>query len=103
MHIRRSTGIVIIFAVVFIAANVVALPFANFGTYSALWAQVYGSSPSVPTCSPGQANFSRLPDADAQALLIPFPAPTPDAQLMAVYVTSCFGINGVALSDFATE
>jgi hypothetical protein len=103
MRIRRSTGIIIAFAVIFVAANVVALPFANFGTYSALWAQVYGNTSSVPACAPGQADFSRLPDADAQALLIPFPVPTPDAKLMAVYVTSCFGINSVALSDFATE
>ncbi|HVZ18189.1 MAG TPA: hypothetical protein VG897_13785 [Terriglobales bacterium] len=103
MRIRRTTAVIIIFAVLFIAANVIALPFANFGTYSALWAQVYGNTQSVPACAPGSSEFLRLSDADAQALLTPFPPPTSDAQMVATYVTSCFGLNGIALSDFETE
>ncbi len=104
MHIRRTTWIIIVFAVVFAGANIAALPFANFGTYSTLWAQVYGSSePTISTCSEGSPDFSRLSDEDAAALSVPFPPPTSDATLMAVYVTSCFGLNTVALSDFETQ
>ncbi len=104
MHIRRATLIIIIFGAVFMAANLLALPFANFGTYSTLWAQVYGNNENdIPACAPGSPNFSRLSDADSEALLVPFPPPTTDAQLMATYYTSCFGLNSVALSDFETE
>ncbi len=104
MRIRRATLIIIIFGTVFMAANLLALPFANFGTYSALWAQVYGSNENdIPACAPGSPNFTRLSDADSEALLAPFPPPTTDAQLMATYHTSCFGLNSVMLSDFATE
>ncbi len=104
MHIRRTTAILLVFAVVFVAANLVALPLANFGSYSTLWAQVYGESePSVPTCTPGSSDFSRLSDEDAAPIGVAFPPPVVGAQQVAVYVTSCFGLNGVALSDFEEE
>ncbi len=100
MIIRRIISVALaLFAVVFIAANLIALPFASFSSYSALWAQVYGST-SNTSCS---GFFERLSDPDAQTVAAPFPLPTPDAQMVAVYYTACLAANGVALSDFKAE
>ncbi|MEO8392624.1 MAG: hypothetical protein ABI700_06495 [Chloroflexota bacterium] len=102
MRIRRTTAILLVFAVVFVAANLVALPFANFGSYSTLWAQVYGNSePQIPTCAPGSSDFSPL--SDETTIADAFPPPTSDAVQVAVYVTGCFGLNTVPLSAFNVE
>ncbi|HVU12089.1 MAG TPA: hypothetical protein VHD90_12465 [Phototrophicaceae bacterium] len=100
MTIRRIVSVALaLFAVVFIAANLIALPFASFSSYSALWAQVYGST-TGPSCS---RFFECLDDVTAQKVAAPFQLPSPDAQMVAVYYTVSFNANNVALSDFKDE
>lgn len=71
-----------------------------FAIAGAAFAQTgYGTTtPNPPTCGSNSSLFQRLSDEVATLFVSPFPAPTPDAQMVAVYVTSCFGLFSVEVA-----
>jgi|GEM_PF-3780229 len=72
---------------------------------SAISAQTgYGSpSPAVPACNNTASLFNRLSDADAVAFVTNLPAPTDDADLVAVYLSVCFGNNIIDLNNLFND
>lgn len=83
--IARKVSLTLLVLVVIFAIAGAAFAQTGYGT----------TTPNPPTCGSNSSLFQRLSDEAAASFVIPFPAPTPDAQMVAVYVTSCFGLFSV--------
>ncbi|MDZ4766065.1 MAG: hypothetical protein SGI73_16090 [Chloroflexota bacterium] len=92
MSARKLSFVLLVLLVIFAVAGLASAQ-TGYGT----------TTPRPPTCGSNSSLFQRLSDEAAALFVIPFPPPTPDAQMVAVYFTSCFGLNGVEVISFVED